>query len=510
MRVALNSMQISQTNKETVQKVLQNLNVGDVVLAEIVSLDGHNVTLKSREGAILIARLLSNINLMIGDNVELMVSSKEGERYVMQNLSLESGVIDNTTSQKPITYANEGKAHSAIINTLKTLGVAQSPQLVDNIINIMSEYPEVNVKSAVFMALNNIPVSEENVNLLVELTGNENIGNELFEIIDQVVNNESASNNTQAAQPSNVTTQVSSEVAPTSNNANDMVTINVNVVDDPSGMVNQENIISNNLADSTQFGESIVDSTVDSNIDNLQNNQQPQVAKPNIPLEQNDALVYNNTDGEWVEVKQQYTTKDVVQKVLSMFVSLEEIKDDETKLKEASKDFNQKLSDLKEIVKNSDIRNVEDIVTKTDNIISKNKMVSDINRFAYMQIPININNEQKTAELYVYNRKKNKKQLDPNDIIMLIGLDTQNLGRVETAIKVQYKNVSLKICGEKVGAIDILKRKSVGLKKVLGEIGYHLSDIKVERLFEKTTVVNAEEVLVRADQKSSTIVDYKI
>jgi hypothetical protein len=497
-------MQINQLNKQISQKTLPNLNIGDVILAEITEIDGQNVTLKSHEDAILIARLLSNMNLKLGDNIELMVSSKEGDRYVMQNLSVESGVIDNTVSQKPTTYASEGKVHSAIISTLKNLGVVQSPQLVDKIINIMSEHQDVNIKSAVFLALNDIPVSEENINLLRELTGNENIGKELFEIINQVVNNQRAPIDAHVAQPSNNPIQTQSEVLPIPNNTNDMVASNI--ADTASGAANEENTILNTVTQVVQPNEGIVDN----DINNIQNSEQTQAAKPNLPLEQSDILVYNDKEGELVDLKQQYTTKDVIQKVLSMFVSLEEIKEDETKIKEAGKDLNQKLSDLKEIIKNSDIRNRENIVAKTDNIISKNKMASDINRFTYMQIPINLNSEQKTAELFVYNRKKTKKQLDPNDIIMLIGLDTTNLGRVETAIKVQNKNVSLKICGENASAIDILKKRSVGLKKVLGEIGYLLSDVKVERLFEKTTVVNAEEVLLRADQKSSTIVDYKI
>lgn len=508
MRIALNSTLVNQINKQNGQKALPELKVGDVIMAEIVSLDGENVTLKSRDGAVFIAKMLANINILLGDTVELMVSSKEGDKYIMQNLSLESGVIENISHQQS-TYANEGKAHSAIISTLKNLGVMQSPQLVDSIINIMSEHPDVNVKSAVFMAINDIPASKENIDVLKQLTGNENIGNELFEIMEQVVIKEGATQNVPSTNMENNTIVANTNNFQTVNapDSNVVATNEPTILDVAANVISDENIVLNTTLEGITSETNPQDSQVNNN---AQDNVTNEVKTASTPLENNNTLVYNSVDTEMGELKPQYTTKHVVEKILSMFVSLEDIKEDDAKLKEANKDLNQKLSDLKKIVKNSDIRNREDVTLKTDKIISKNKMASDISRFTYMQIPVNYSEERKTAELFVYRRKKNTKKLDPNDIVMLIGLDTTNLGRVETAIKVQNKNVSLKICQETGSAIEILKKRSIGLKKVLGDIGFLLSDVKVERLFEKTTVVNAEEVLLRADTKSSTIVDYKI
>lgn len=508
MRIALNSTLVNQINKQNGQKAMPVLKVGDVIMAEIVSLDGENVTLKSRDGAVFVAKMLANINILLGDTVELMVSSKEGDKYIMQNLSLESGVIENISHQQS-TYANEGKAHSAIITTLKNLGVMQSPQLVDSIINIMSEHPDVNVKSAVFMAINDIPASKQNIDVLKQLTGNENIGNELFEIMEQVIDKQGVTQNAPITHQVNNTMQTNINDSQTTNTPiSNMVSPNEPpILEVAANVISEENMVLN----TTQEGVTHEITPKDSQINNIvQENVINEVKTTSVPLENDNTLEYNNVDTEMGELKPQYTSKHVVEKILSMFVSLEDIKEDDAKLKEANKDLNQKLSDLKEIVKNSDIRNREDVTLKTDKIISKNKMVSDINRFTYMQIPINYSEERKTAELFVYRRKKNTKKLDPNDIVMLIGLDTTNLGRVETAIKVQNKNVSLKICQETGSAIEILKKRSIGLKKVLGDIGFLLSDVKVERLFEKTTVVNAEEVLLRADTKSSTIVDYKI
>jgi hypothetical protein len=79
----------------------------------------------------------------------------------------------------------------------------------------------------------------------------------------------------------------------------------------------------------------------------------------------------------------------------------------------------------------------------------------------------------------------------------LIGLDTENIGRVETIIKAENEKISLKICAENEGILDVFNKSEGSLKKAIETTGYTLTGITTHILKEKTVLTNAEEILTR-------------
>ncbi|MDR0293566.1 MAG: flagellar hook-length control protein FliK [Oscillospiraceae bacterium] len=55
---------------------------------------------------------------------------------------------------------------------------------------------------------------------------------------------------------------------------------------------------------------------------------------------------------------------------------------------------------------------------------------------AYTQIPLTINGERTTAQLYVFNDSREKKKIDPRNATLFLSLKTANLGTVEGFVKV--------------------------------------------------------------------------
>jgi hypothetical protein len=123
-------------------------------------------------------------------------------------------------------------------------------------------------------------------------------------------------------------------------------------------------------------------------------------------------------------------------------------------------------------------------------------------------VPINFGQNRQTAEIFVYKRgsKKAKKADEPTTI--LIGLDTQNLGRFEVLTKAYNKSLTVKIGRENEDADALIKRKTDDLRDMLKESGYTLNGLSIEKLFEKTTPVNAKDVLEAAVEGRTSKIDY--
>jgi hypothetical protein len=98
------------------------------------------------------------------------------------------------------------------------------------------------------------------------------------------------------------------------------------------------------------------------------------------------------------------------------------------------------------------------------------------NRFIYAQIPLTIGNRDSTAELFVYkNPKSSVSKLDPDNAKILLALDLERLGHVETLISVRGKELSLGFCSERAETADLIRRDSIELYEVMSSVGYKLT-----------------------------------
>lgn len=128
----------------------------------------------------------------------------------------------------------------------------------------------------------------------------------------------------------------------------------------------------------------------------------------------------------------------------------------------------------------------------------------------YYQIPIKNDNNSSTAELYVMKRHKNRKKIDPNDLVLFLSLDTINLGRFETILDVKGRNISMSLRTENQAVSDFARANIKSLYTALSDSGYKLTDIKYSLIGAAATPLQQEKLLTDAVRLKHGRVDLRI
>lgn len=154
-----------------------------------------------------------------------------------------------------------------------------------------------------------------------------------------------------------------------------------------------------------------------------------------------------------------------------------------------------------------------DIISNAANMISDTiRLIDQLNSggLTYYQIPVKISDNNTTAELYIMKKQRNKKKIDPNNTVMFISLDTENLGRVETLIDVKGRNIGIQLRTEKQEINDYIKEYTKDLYNGLSDLGYKLTGIRFKVIDEPATPIKQERLLEEMEQGYKGRVDFRI
>jgi hypothetical protein len=186
-------------------------------------------------------------------------------------------------------------------------------------------------------------------------------------------------------------------------------------------------------------------------------------------------------------------------------------KDADMDINKTYKDMFEKLETIKNVLDHSNLPNREDILNKIDNLQNNLKFLNELNNHStYIQIPINIANKNTTAELYILKRDCKKKKIDPQDTTIFLSLNTQKLGRVDTLIAVNKRDIRLNIRVEKEEIIGFVKKSYKHLYNGLNQKGYKLVDVKCRLSNEDINLLNIKEVLNKEFEIKRQAIDCKI
>lgn len=95
-----------------------------------------------------------------------------------------------------------------------------------------------------------------------------------------------------------------------------------------------------------------------------------------------------------------------------------------------------------------------------------------------IQIPLFMNNEGSNANLFARSNKKNKKGIDPEDMSVLLDLNMKSLGKVGFYLKVDHKDIGIKISTSDSSA-DLLKEQLESLSNLFAGAGYNLKEVQL-------------------------------
>ncbi len=122
------------------------------------------------------------------------------------------------------------------------------------------------------------------------------------------------------------------------------------------------------------------------------------------------------------------------------------------------------------------------------------KAVNENNNYFHM--PLLLNHQRSTLDIYIINDKQNQKQKKSNNdnATVLISLDLNHIGHIESIITIQRKNVSLVFRTDDNNIKDLINSKLISLNHLLKEKGYVLIASTVTNIDEKFSLNTISDI----------------
>jgi hypothetical protein len=201
----------------------------------------------------------------------------------------------------------------------------------------------------------------------------------------------------------------------------------------------------------------------------------------------------------------------VIRRLVGLFADLNEKETMPAQLKQAAHELPAQLKELKNSLQNADNMDRNILGQRAESLDRQFSMMADIKRFDCYHVPLmSANGQPSTAELYVYRQRRRKREEAPDNYAVLIGVDTQNMGRVETMIRAQGSSVSLEFKLEQPSLADMFEENVKNLAPLIVQAGYQLGDVSVRGMEAKTTVLTAEEALTEGQAADIGGVDIRV
>ncbi len=468
--LALINVPISDKNIEMAMALLkQNLPVTNESLLKMAELTSTDKGLKADAAAFLIASKLSD-NM---SNIEKLQSLLSGRLKITDNIS-------------------------GLIKLMEGAGETEPPKMPQEVVNRLASLVKENNE--------NIPVKAAVMdNLLERLTSGIKMK---FGSAEGIVEGSSASNNSKSGaalltgnSPATVQSSAASE-----NQVNAANTQNSQAKTETNQLLSAENGFSkdNNIAPAQL---SKADLPV---LKELRNQLQTIAEDPKLTQEQftalkNIAKEISNTivkiglrqqelDNFNFDAGKQHIIKDAVNTLKNLIVRIDRQNNEEINPVKFYNELDNSLTVVKNAIQHLPSATREAAGNIVNNLESNVNFINQLNNYSsYVQLPLSIFNKNTTGELYMLKKGSKAKKLDPSNLTVLLSLETNNIGRIDTLLSIKEKDVSTNFRLEDSGVFNILKDSHKMLYNSLLEKGYRLVDFTYKLLEDPISIVNFEE-----------------
>ena len=501
---------------------LRDLAAGDVFRGEIININNQNVEILLDGNEHINATMQQALGLNIGEKLLFQVKDNSDTQLVIRpiaNNEVSSELVNKSLLTAGLTINDK---NIAIVKELIANGQPIDKQSIINMIKLSSVYANESIDKLIDMTKNGIEINRENLDMYDAYTASSHyISENIMEIRDGVL-------------------EVFEKLLESDVNFSDFTENNVNI-EDTTGNTTANDITSGNFNENSINPENLMENTIssdsftkintiledlsnifDADNDNKQISESKNVDKNNI---------YNK---ESIQEASKESTKDFLKMVDSSdtFKELSEVlknigknmpkeafnniikspvfKEKITKLLMDRLYLNPaKLSEDKKIVKNEVdkiydklnkltemIKNMPETV-KSENLslagdkLSKNmNFMNELNNIeAYVQVPVKFSEGNKNGDLYVYNRRRNKK-INDDTLTAFLHLQLDYLGATDINISLKKNSVTAKFTLDDETSRNLVEDNLGELAERLEKIGYNVT-ISTELSEKKSQEFNA-------------------
>ena len=529
--------------------ILGKLDTGDIVRAKVLEITSGELMLKLFDGTVFRAAAAVEIDTAPGENLELVVKGKNGGTLVLETVKKDAFV--DTTRNEEIKLLNDlnikpDTKNIQLAGEIKKAGINATRDIFEKVTQLLDEFKALSPEKAVFLSTKSISSEPRTINTAIKLIeGSLKLGSQLEDlhtIISSlaegkitgktVTSSQKMPREQMPAAESNKPISALVYEEPVNKLQSRQPLTNENITDNKKNTVNNAAVhnevnidTDSHNKNSLKTQQRISDTSANKALNFKQDNTtafakglpEPEI-KPNesgifkITETDQDILLYKhkNSGENSKEIKE--LAGKLNEAFKSLFVNTEsENLSSELDVKKIYKDILDKLDSIKDISQRLGLPERADITARASNIEDGIKLLNQIStNNIYVQIPLNLSGFNTTGDLYIIKKDKSKKRIDPQNAVMLISLDTQNLGRVETLIDVKGKNVGINLRAEEQKVIEFIRDNYRHLYSSLMDKGYRLVDIKYRLLTERTNPANVERSVEKELKEGKISVDLKI
>lgn len=501
---------------------LRDLAAGDVFRGEIININNQNVEILLDGNEHINATMQQALGLNIGEKLLFQVKDNSDTQLVIRpiaNNEVSSELVNKSLLTAGLTINDK---NIAIVKELIANGQPIDKQSIINMIKLSSVYANESIDKLIDMTKNGIEINRENLDMYdAYTTSSHYISENIMEIGDGIL-------------------EVFEKLLESDVNFSDFTENNVNI-EDTTGNTTTNDITSGNFNENSINPENLMGNTISSDsftkintiLEDLSNifdadNDNKQISE-SINVDKNN--IYNK---ESIQEASKESTKDFLKMIDSSdtFKELSEVLKNigENMPKEAfnniikSPVFKEKITKLlmdrlylnptklsedKKIVKNEVdkiydklnkltemIKNMSENV-KSENLslagdkLSKNmNFMNELNNIeAYVQVPVKFSEGNKNGDLYVYNRRRNKK-INDDTLTAFLHLQLDYLGATDINISLKKNSVTAKFTLDDETSRNLVEDNLGELAERLEKIGYNVT-ISTELSEKKSQEFNA-------------------
>jgi len=179
------------------------------------------------------------------------------------------------------------------------------------------------------------------------------------------------------------------------------------------------------------------------------------------------------------------------------------------RLRESREELFARLALIEEAISRASPPARAQMLEQTHRLMEHVRLLNSIDQFVYMQLPVQLAEQRKAAELYLFKRKGGRKP-DPENVNILLAIDLENMGRWESFINIRKKDVSIQMEVRGAAEKEHFNANTVMLHDLLAEAGFKLVSANITFSEEETTPLTALSSLGRHTTGRAGAIDFWI
>ena len=511
---------------------------GEVISARVLSVGDGTASLRTEDGALLQARLENGVTLTAGADVYLLVRESGSEVVVMSpvNPSLETAAAQLLHAQPADPFIAE------IFNQLVALGYEPTEEIMSAMRQLLTESPNLTMREAAFFAAQKL---EAEPNILYAFRAVVSGDADTASLLDKLA---AADILTTANMPQTVTAETTPPLEAVMIPAEAATAIDTAVMPESPAMpetaapletVKQEGLIPAVItsADSPEAQVAAAETQAFASPANAPELEAPAFGRwlmealgAVIPAQENVVTVTHEAlasspllDGlsertlagmaESLNriagsIPKSSTETELFENIArfarELFVRLDGQDDADMgeRLKSIREDLYIKLAYFRDAVAASGASAKDVLLDQTQKLMDHLRLLNGLDQFVCVQVPVQLEDRNANAELYIFKRKKNgRPKIDPENVKILLALDLTHMGKLETMIEILGRDVALRFEVENDDVAKELRYNSARIHKLLEEAGYKFAGSTFAAKKSDSTIETALLTLLETERR---------